>query len=830
MKETASRLGRRLTAGLIILAGFTFTSMVFASTGAGEEVYHRIVDFGNGLTYTNSVSVNDSGRQESYFAEITPGSDAVPAVIADDTIYGKMTLDQTVSHAENLGYTVLGGMNTDFFSPAYGIPLGIVVENGQYKSSPEGYRSVCFTADGHADIQDDTAVQITMANQGGSPSANNAGEGVALTHFNKYRTNNAGLYLYDEYFSTVSTRTSGNGWYVKFRILEGSMKTKGTMKLEVTEKLRSSYPLDIGEGYMVLTAGDASGLGVDYQKFDVGDIVQLDTHCWGNPVIEQAVWATGAGDLIVDNGQITDSSSWDPAIKSVNPRSALGIKADGTVVYYTIDGRSRLSRGLTLQQLAEEMLRRGCVKAVNLDGGGSTTFSIQFPNQDQPSLQNRPSDGAERKCSTFVLYTLSELSDGLPAHLYLTDLGAIVYQGSRVNLEYMATDRACQPCDPPTDIETGVISGPGSVQEGIFTAGIGDGYVDFSLNSPSTGASGTTQLLVTSRLDSISVSVEGAVLSGDTIIADEGSSFRLSASASRLDRPVIINRTGFIWQITEGIGRIAEDGTVTADAPGNGEITVSAGGISRTLNLAVNEVPDPADEPGTPDVTDPEPGEGPGTPDVTDPEPGEGPGTPDVTDPEPGTVDDPDPSEFSDTRGTWVQPYVTDLYQRGIVKGMSEDLYGAALDIRRGDFVLMLYRAAGSPEAEGASPFEDVPSGKYYSDAVVWASSKNIARGTGEGFSPEAPLTREQSFALVHRYLILDEKKASVLNAPDLSVLTSFSDEDRISDYAKIPAAALTEQSIIGGADGRLMPKDHLTRAQMARILSSALEYMEKNQ
>ena len=801
MIKKAGRIGRKVTAGLIITAVLSFSSAVFAATGAGEEIYHRIVDFGNGLKYTNSVSYNDRGRQESYFAEIEPGEDAVPVIVADDTIYGGMTLDQTVSYAEEQGFTVLGGMNTDFFSMAYGIPLGIVVENGQYKSSPEGYRSVCFTEDGHAAIQEDTAVEITLTNLGGSPIANHTGEGVGLTHFNKYRTNNVGLYLYDEYFSTVSTRTSGNGWYVKFRILEGSMKTKGSMKLEVTEKLRSEWPLDIGDGYMVLTAGDASGLDADYEKFDVGDVVQLDTHCWDSEIVENAVWATGVGDLIVDGGQVTDPDGWDPALKSANPRSALGIKQDGTVLYYTVDGRSKNhSNGLTLQQLAEEMAARGCVQAVNMDGGGSTSFSIQFPGEETPSLQNRPSDGSERKCSTFVLFTVPEEPDGVPAHLYLTDLGAVVYQGTTIPLDFMATDAAGQPCEAPSDIEVSLAGGSGTVRGHSYSAGAESGYVDFELRSPSTGASGTTQLLVTDRLDTLAVGVDGRILTDDTVSMKKGEEIRLTAAATYAEKPVILNAESIVFDITEGVGTISDDGILTAAASGSGTVTVSAGGCSGVLKLVVEDSTDPAVpvEPDEPQKPDPVP--------VSD------------------------PSEFKDTIGTWAQPYVTDLYNRGIVRGMTAEKYGMDLAIRRGDFVLMLYRTAGEPPVSISVPFNDVKPDKYYADAIAWAAEEKIALGDGKGFSPDASLTREQSFALVYRYLMMDGERASgVLARPDVTVLEKFTDYKTIADYAMVPAAALVGHEVIGGADGKLMPKDTLTRGQMARVLSSAIKYMEAN-
>ena len=95
---------------------------------------------------------------------------------------------------------------------------------------------------------------------------NNAGKYLTLTHFNKMRQNGAGMYLMDEHFSTVSTRTSSSGWAVKFKILEGTMKTKGTMRLKVVQVYEGSEPMTIGSGYMVLTADDKSNLYYQFEK------------------------------------------------------------------------------------------------------------------------------------------------------------------------------------------------------------------------------------------------------------------------------------------------------------------------------------------------------------------------------------------------------------------------------------------------------------------------------------------------------------------------------------------------------------------------------------
>ncbi len=75
-----------------------------------------------------------------------------------------------------------------------------------------------------------------------------------------------------------------------------------------------------------------------------------------------------------------------------HPRTALGLKKDGTVVILVADGRRGTALGFTGPEMSEILLSEGVVNAINLDGGGSTTLYIEA----EGGLQNRPSDGHER--------------------------------------------------------------------------------------------------------------------------------------------------------------------------------------------------------------------------------------------------------------------------------------------------------------------------------------------------------------------------------------------------------------------------------------------------
>lgn len=104
---------------------------------------------------------------------------------------------------------------------------------------------------------------------------------------------------------------------------------------------------------------------------------------------------TVAGTLLVEGGKnLGASARVQPGVR--HPRTAIGTSADGrTLILVVVDGRQPThSIGLTLPELADEMIARGATDAVALDGGGSSAFVHRGTNA-APTL-NKPSDGAFR--------------------------------------------------------------------------------------------------------------------------------------------------------------------------------------------------------------------------------------------------------------------------------------------------------------------------------------------------------------------------------------------------------------------------------------------------
>ena len=768
---------RILKSGIAALIALLLILPTVTVLAAGDVVYVNTRRLADNLEYINTITYSSPpGRTESFAIRMTGPGDARPIVMNGDTVYGSFRISRMVSYAESLGLNVLAVVNTDFFSTQTGVPLGIVIEDGVYKSSPSGRSAVCFGYDGSVFFADELTVTISLYNHGNLPDedndagdhGSNAGKTVSVQNFNKFRVDTGGMYLFSEAFSTVSTRTSSPGWFVIFRIIEGTPSVSGTMTLEVAELLDSDGAITIGEGYMALTADWLGGYGEEFEKFAVGDIVTL-TATPNDERLINARYATGAGDIIVSDGEKADQDGWDDTLLQRAPRTALGVREDGTVVSYVIDGRdSTHSVGMTLDELADEMLGQGCVYAVNFDGGGSSALSVRMPGGIRAAVVNQPSDGTERSCATYMLFVTDAAPDGEARNLGLSNDGAIVLAGSSVDLNYTATDSGYMRSAVPEDISV-TTADPGALfSDGRYTAGSAARTDTLELYSPSTGASGTGEIFVIERPTSIIPSRSGASAQLAAVRLIPGETLELAVTATYYRRSVIAQLSSFTYTVTGDIGEMVEPGVFAAgqDMQQTGIITVSAGGRTAEIHVEIGG--------------------------------------------------------FLDMEGHWAREYAEYLAIERIVTGVTPTEYDPERMMSRGDFCLMLYRSAGEPNFSSTGGFDDVPEDIYYSRAVSWARDMGIAiAADGNNFNPTALLSRQDAFVYIYRALDILGKQYTDGTPEDLA---GFQDAGMLSDYAVIPTATLVKLGIVEGMDGGLEPLYSFTRAQMAKLVATVLQ------
>ena len=161
--------------------------------------------------------------------------------------------------------------------------------------------------------------------------------------------------------------------------------------------------------------------------------------------------AIGVWEICVRNGQNVSGSSGNYQGEG-NPRTAVGIKEDGTVVLFVNDGRQApYSTGLSWSGVADVMVSLGCVIAGHLDGGGSTTFVSQHEGEDGLTVRNRPSDSSERSVSTALLVTSSATPSGVFDHANLTPNNELYTPASSVQFAATGVDSAGAAAPLPED-------------------------------------------------------------------------------------------------------------------------------------------------------------------------------------------------------------------------------------------------------------------------------------------------------------------------------------------------------------------------------------------
>ena len=215
-------------------------------------------------------------------------------------------------------------------------------------------------------------------------------------------------------FANYNNNDPASGWAMQ-RVLDQANAAQEKYGNPESEHYIENYNVIVstnGAGYNMET-GEPGGLlvmgGVEYHAINsngffgilkdgtavIGSTEEYNTIYKGQ--VQEAIAGFGAR-LIVD-GKIVEGLD-----NSRASRTCVGITKTGKVVLMVLDGRQEpFSAGGGYADLAQIMLDAGCYQAVNLDGGGSTTFVAKQVGDEELSLINRPSDGFQRSVATSLM-------------------------------------------------------------------------------------------------------------------------------------------------------------------------------------------------------------------------------------------------------------------------------------------------------------------------------------------------------------------------------------------------------------------------------------------
>lgn len=190
--------------------------------------------------------------------------------------------------------------------------------------------------------------------------------------------------------------------------------------------------------------------------------------------------------------------------------------------------------------------------------------------------------------------------------------------------------------------------------------------------------------------------------------------------------------------------------------------------------------------------------------------------------------EEPDPVteiSFSDVASdAWYAEYVMKLAEKNIVSGKSENIFAPEDFVTRAEFVKIIAGVAGtdvgSMAASGIS-FSDVASDAWYAPYVTWAAQNGIVMGSGDKFSPDSKITREDMAVIIDRYVEkLASRQLEKVNEPK-----DFTDSSEISDYAAEAVSVMQQAGILSGKGAdNFAPKDNATRAEACKMIAMVMD------
>jgi exopolysaccharide biosynthesis protein len=278
------------------------------------------------------------------------------------------------------------GVNGDFSRIADGKPSGILLRDGILVTPPNGQRSsVGVGLDGTLDVR---RVKFFGTWRG-------TGQRRALNSFNDVPGKN-GIALFTSDWGNATPRVQGG-----FAVVLGSFPASvpnADLVAPVAATVEGGAPIPLSPGTAVLVA---RGIAATKLQAEAAVGTSLTLRLILQPDWSVVTDAVGGGPVLVRDGKPVYRANEAFTVEQIaprHPRTAVGQLEDGRLIFVVVDGRQTgYSTGMTTFEMALTMTRLGAVRAMQLDGGGSSTMAFDG------TVLNSPSDGRERPVPTALM-------------------------------------------------------------------------------------------------------------------------------------------------------------------------------------------------------------------------------------------------------------------------------------------------------------------------------------------------------------------------------------------------------------------------------------------
>lgn len=302
---------------------------------------------------------------------------------------GSLTRRSTLSDgmAARLAQGATAGINGDFFSLTSGTPSGVLAVGPELLASPESTRSSLALGAGGALSVANLSLNARYRKVDPATGAKGPRRLVRAVNRPLASTSTSGVTVYTPAYGGPTPAEPG---YEVVVALDGggAFPVTGVVSGTVIAQ-RPGGGTPIANGQIVVSGKNLSGVTL-FNDFLPGARMEIETSIPG--VAPDAWGAIGGGPTLVRNGRAVTSSGESFSTYQRNgrtTRSAVGQKADGTILMVVAEGPQQGVRGYTMSEQARMMASLGVVTGMGLDAGGSSMMAVG-PNQVVPNTGSRP--------------------------------------------------------------------------------------------------------------------------------------------------------------------------------------------------------------------------------------------------------------------------------------------------------------------------------------------------------------------------------------------------------------------------------------------------------
>lgn len=339
-----------------------------------------------GLGVEHQTLRSSSPAQEVHVVRLAAGGTSrLLPVLAHDVLTGPSAGPETTS-SMCARAQCLAAVNGDFFDVS-ARPIGAMVAGGELLTSPD-LDHILFRVDGQGRATFRPGIDWSV----GVSTAD--GQTLAVQAVNRPLTGD-GIAVYSRRWGP-STGTDPATTEVALQLVApgASALPTGTTTVAVSAA-RPGGNLPIGHGQVILAGRGAGAAAVASLAARAGGAAVLNVDVGG------IVSAVGGSPQLLQNGALSyPVDNKDDFTQGRHARTMVGVTAAGETLLVTADGPgpgAGTSAGLTLLDAARLMAGLGAVDALNLDGGGSTTFVATG------TVRDHPSDGTERPVASALV-------------------------------------------------------------------------------------------------------------------------------------------------------------------------------------------------------------------------------------------------------------------------------------------------------------------------------------------------------------------------------------------------------------------------------------------